>query len=193
MLPDLWLLRQPSVERIGTDYLFTRLAQTIAWCCANARSDAPMTSVRTPDLMPKLLCSNRDEAISDVGSSRGWRVRTEVPDTVSAIPNLRRGRLLIYFPDDELCDGAAEVESKGFYDTHNTPGWDTWVSYFEDDVDRRRRTNYLLAYVPPQLVEFAEIGIAVNPEECIAWLPDCDISLRAYLAPYLDHLPWWKT
>jgi hypothetical protein len=41
--------------------------------------------------------------------------------------SLLGGRLMVYFPDAALADGAAEVQSRGFFDVHNTPPWDTWI------------------------------------------------------------------
>jgi hypothetical protein len=96
------------------------------------------------------------------------------------MPILNGGRLLCYFPDADLCDGAAEQESNGFFDVYNTPPWDTWVGYFQDGLDPKGSyDNYLLAYVPEQLVSLAAGGILVNPEECIMWLEDADVRLRS--------------
>jgi hypothetical protein len=40
--------------------------------------------------------------------------------------DLTGGRLLAYFPDNNLACGVAEVESQGFFDTNNIPPYDTW-------------------------------------------------------------------
>jgi len=71
------------------------------------------------------------------------------------------GRLLVYVPEENLADGAAEVESNWFFDTENAPPWDSWVAY-------SNRT--LLSWVPARLVPLVQRGIDVNPEECIRWL-----------------------
>lgn len=88
--------------------------------------------------------------------------------------------MLIYFPDDDLADGAAEVESEGFFDINNAPPWDTWLAMVED-VGRRERNPYLLAWVPGELIHVAQRGIDVNPEECILWLDNCDVAMRRIL------------
>ena len=82
--------------------------------------------------------------------------------TVPTLVNVNEGggRLLIYFPSESLADGAAEVQSKGFFDYDNVPPWDTWVAYSD-------RT--LLSWIPAQLVPLVQRGIDVNPEECIRW------------------------
>jgi hypothetical protein len=90
------------------------------------------------------------------------------------------GRLLVYFPDDELADGAAETESEGFFDGHNAPPWDTWVAMVED-AGRSNRNPYLVAWVPKEFTAHAQRGIDVNPEKCICWLDDCDLAIKSLL------------
>jgi hypothetical protein len=89
------------------------------------------------------------------------------------------GRLLVYFPDADLADGAAEVQSRGFFDVHNVPPWDTWIALADDgaaaDVSYRQ---YVVTWVPSNLVTLAAAGIEVNPEECIAWLEDAAVHAR---------------
>ena len=96
------------------------------------------------------------------------------------MPDLDGGRLLCYFPDGDLCDGAAEQESDGFFDVYNTPPWDTWIGYFRDGLKPNDSyDSYLLAYVPEQLISLAANGISVNPEECIMWFEDTEVKLRS--------------
>jgi hypothetical protein len=105
-----------------------------------------------------------------------------VPDVVDSFPELRGGRLLVYFPDADLCDGAAEVGSNGFFDVFNAPPWDTWIAYFSDArPELCGYDSYLVAYVPAGLVETANNGIVVNPEECIQWLSNADVALGGRL------------
>ena len=93
--------------------------------------------------------------------------------------SIRGGRLLVYFPDADLSDGAAEVDSRGFFDVHNVPPWDTWIALGEDerqpDISYQQ---YLIAWVPPELLAIAQAGIDVNPEECIVWLEDANVGAR---------------
>ena len=51
------------------------------------------------------------------------------------------GRLLAYFPDENLACGVAEAETQGFFTVDNVPPWDTWVAYLHEDD----QTNYLVA------------------------------------------------
>lgn len=70
------------------------------------------------------------------------------------------GRLLLYRPSENLACGAAEVSSNGFFDLNNAPPWDIWIDFSE---------STLASWVPPALVDLAQMGIYVNPEGCIRW------------------------
>ena len=87
------------------------------------------------------------------------------------------GRLLVYFPNADLCDGAAEAASQGFFDVYNTPPWDTWVAFVTEPAERDiSYSEYLIAWVPPAFIELAAAGIMVNPEECTQWLDGSGVS-----------------
>jgi hypothetical protein len=58
---------------------------------------------------------------------RSRRLRASGRRNLSSITDLCGGRLVAYFPDDNLFDGAAEAESQGFFDVDNIPPYDTWV------------------------------------------------------------------
>lgn len=77
------------------------------------------------------------------------------------------GRLLLYFPDAELSDGAAETETGGFFDVENVPPWDTWIALFRDEDADVSFAECLIGWVPQEFVALAGRGIRVNPEECI--------------------------
>ena len=70
------------------------------------------------------------------------------------------GRLLLYAPSENLACGAAEASSNGFFDVNNVPPWDIWVDFSE---------GTLVSWVPPALLDVAQMGIYVNPEACIRW------------------------
>jgi hypothetical protein len=155
-----------------------RLSQTIFWCASRAANASPATALRTSELRPCLLEENRSSAVNTVVHARelfgGVDIRkAKIPAA------LGYGRLLVYFPNDDLACGAAEHETAGFFDVNNVPPWDTWVDFLEDEqpnVDSFD-TEYLVAWVPPELVSLADQGIAVNPEQCILWLSDTSVEL----------------
>ena len=159
-----------------------RLAQTIFWCTTRPDTTNPESCFRTPALRPSLFEENRFHMVDRVVRGReawgGEEIReAKIPDALGG------GRLLIYFPDSNLCCGAAEQQTDGFFDVDNVPPWDTWVLYWEDEeknVDSFAG-EYLIAWVPPAFVELANEGINVNPEECIKWLSDTSVEVARVL------------
>ena len=158
-----------------------RLAQTIFWCTPRADKANPAISLRTPELRPRLLEENRSSAVDTVAHARelygGADLRkTSLPDVLVG------GRLLIYFPNLDLSCGAAEQETAGFFDVNNVPPWDTWVAYLQDEYNADSfDTEYLIAWVPTELVSLANEGIDVNPEQCIMWLSETSVELARAL------------
>jgi hypothetical protein len=155
----------------GNDVPFTlRLAQTIVWCAARADPTDPRDSLRDERLRPRVLEADRESAVNALAGNRAWRVQGARP--VATADDLAGGRLLVYFPDDDLSDGAAEAETRGFFDVNNAPPWATWVGIFRDEENGG--SDYLISWVPASLVDIVERGIAVNPEECIRWPGEAD-------------------
>jgi hypothetical protein len=85
---------------------------------------------------------------------------------------------VVWLPDQSLSDGAAQLETNGYFDADNQPPWDAWVAWVSapaaKDLGLR---NMLIAWVPDDLVELVRAGVDANPEECLQWLQD-DGSLR---------------
>jgi hypothetical protein len=160
----------------GADPLWESIDQAVRWCAKNSNPKQPRLCFRREETRPRTLERDYFTAVSSVTNSphRFTRASTRSPRSLNG------GRLLVYFPDDDLADGAAEAESDGFFDVHNAPPWDTWVGIFEDSK-RQERNPYLLSWVPPAFVDRAQRGIDVNPEECILWLNDCDVVVRQLL------------
>jgi len=158
-----------------------RLAQTIFWCTLRADLSNPATSLRTPELRPRLLEENRPSAVENVANARELFGGVEIRN--ATIPeNLGGGRLLVYFPNNDLSCGAAEQQTEGFFDVNNVPPWDTWVAYIQDSRSIEfYDTEYLIAWVPREFMTLADEGIVVNPEECIQWLKDTPVESVAVL------------
>ena len=111
--------------------------------------------------------ANHAAIVSQVAESRSRALRKSGKDSNSQSPDLCGGRLLLYAPEDNLADGAAEYVSFGFFDADNVPPWDTWVTMFG---------KHLVSWVPPQLLRLAQEGLDVNPEQCIVWADDPSVS-----------------
>jgi len=91
--------------------------------------------------------------------------------------------LLVYFPDFELADGAAEAETDGFFDVNDTPPWDTWVALFSDPelTGAGSRAVYLVSWVPESLIAVVQRGLEVSMTDCIAWLENTNTGLATRL------------
>ncbi len=156
-----------------------RLAQTILWCASRVDIANPKDCLRTPELRPRVFERDRFSAVDFVVSERKLQGGIEFRD--AQLPKgLCGGSLFVYFPETNLCDGAAEIHTDGFLDVDNLPGWDTWVAFFEDEPETNYG-SYLIAWVPPEFVEIVSKGIDCNPEECIMWLADTDVSFAQKL------------
>lgn len=163
----LWNRRKPLTPEI----LRARVEETQRWCARELAAGAP-PSMRSDALTFEILHNGRAHAVASLGLDRSCALRRK-PVVETERPH--KGRFLVYFPDEQLACGAAEVATDGFFDVFNTPPWDTWVSWFNEDG------GYLLCWVPGPLVERVDEGIDVNPEECIRWIEDTDVGVKAAL------------
>jgi hypothetical protein len=128
------------------------------------RSSRLRSSALQPEIIP--LPSSDDDCfriVNIVLERRAQELRIQKNYPSIQFDGIGQGRLLLYVPRENLCDGAAEVASHGFFDVDNTPPWDTWTCFFE---------KYLVSWVPPQLLDLADKGVDVNPEQCIFWAPE---------------------
>jgi hypothetical protein len=154
-----------------------RLAETIAWCRKHNALTDPKSALRTESLYPGLLLETRADTVNSVLGYRSAWLHEPKPKPVTKDHQLLQGRLVCYFPDANLADGASEVASKGFFDLNNAPPWDTWVGLYRADLQDISRRVYLIAYVPKPFLEHAQSGIEVNAEACIVWLYDSDTPI----------------
>jgi hypothetical protein len=184
---------RPKHALVGDDRvqdLVGRLRETAIWCSQYLDPSAPQTCLRPARLAPATLTRSRHAAVGDVCQ---WRRQDTLGQPKHETRSPVRGRLLVYFPDAELSDGAAQVESREFFDVFNAPPWGTWVGYFEENSVDSDRSSYLLAWVPDEFIALAQAGIAVNPEECIIWLKDASVAIREIIATLDDKLRGWLT
>jgi hypothetical protein len=126
------------------------------------------TDLRTQALTPDVFSTNRRRMVESVTERRSQRLR-RYGVALSGRPQMN-GRLLGFEPDESLSDGAAEAASRGFFDSRNSPPWDLWVDLVVD-VNTK---ECLVSWVPEELVEIISKSVAVNPEECIFWLPQME-------------------
>jgi hypothetical protein len=166
-------LKQSEPDLSGSlDPLWERIRRTIAWCRPKVRLREPASCLRTVTTRPRHFEPTYFSTVRGVDACRYGVDERYVP-----AGSLEGGRLLVYFPDLELADGAAEFESEGYFDVNNAPPWDTWVAMVLDAVGTAT-SPYLVSWVPQEFLSSVQKGIDVNPEQCILWIEDADVQLR---------------
>jgi hypothetical protein len=152
------------------------ISETAIWCDSVADKTSPHKSLRSLPMQAMAFRQSRYNYIYDVHKLRYSYLysRNKLP---KAFPKslIQEGQLLVFFPDMNLADGAASVQTDGYFEGDNLPPWDTWIDYFEEPIfegEDRSVRKYLVAWVPPVFVEQVQEGIRVNPEKCIQWLED---------------------
>lgn len=159
----------------------SRQLEAIAWCNRVLRIGDPAGSLRTASLKPSLVTIEAANAGSwnyEVEDPRAevdhlCQKRASLLKAEQILPGRstdpsENGRILLFYPHETLCDGAAYESSKGFFDRWNIPPWDTWFWYARLPDQR----EVLYSWVPEEYEQLAEIGVSVNPEQCIQWLDE---------------------
>ncbi len=75
------------------------------------------------------------------------------------------GEILVFDIGNTLVDGAASVYTHGLFDDYNCPPIDTWIY-----MTNSSKGLLLFCWIPIQFVKLADMGVSVNPENCIDWL-----------------------
>lgn len=174
------------IEPLGLEPALSRLLasiiETIKYCNIVADPNAPNLCFRSLKIKPYAFYWSRFQFVRDV-----QRIRNAILSQRGVLPSYDsislpdEGCMLVYFPENNLADGAARVCSNGYFDDDNIPPWDTWIAYFEEPVRENGwmgDTQYLIAWVPKIFVETVDIGIWANPEKCIQWLDDTDVVFK---------------
>jgi hypothetical protein len=90
------------------------------------------------------------------------------------VRGLSGGRLLVCTGlDESVWDGAAQAESRGFFDINDLAPWATWICYVRpqgEDNGRTGQAPFLMSWVPPAFVTLVEDGVRVNPVGCMRCL-----------------------
>lgn len=161
---------EEAQETLKRGWLHRKITETKQWQNAMAMlkqirdSLGPMDrKLRSPELKPSFsLDVFGDNALwaKAVGEVTTRRSRLTAGIFTEERNTTVGGRLLLYAPSENLACGAAEASSNGFFDLNNVPPWDIWVDFSE---------GTLVSWVPPALLDVAQMGIYVNPEACIRW------------------------
>lgn len=154
--------------------LATRIAQTIAWCGKPSTYKLTDTPLRTYAIQARAFHQGGDDMVCDVGRQRQQALQWQSISDLEQYRDLAGGKLLLYFPQHDLEDGMAEIESQGYFDRHSTPPWDTWIAFGQ--VSTASSQMALLAYVPAKYVEVVEFCLGLHGGVCLRWLGDGDKS-----------------
>lgn len=172
---DIWQRGAPGLSGVDDELLCARIAEAVVWCDALGSSE----DLRSGALRPSLFHDGIDDLVRDLGRNRQRELHARKLPVRPALQVVAPGKFMLYFPDENLADGFAEAISGGFFDVDNVPAEDTWVSFFsEDGYPGQPTRRYLLCYVPELLIDAADAGIDGNPESCIIWLEQSDVSIR---------------
>ena len=160
---------------------FVRLREAVEWAVDHSQGTDPRRSLRTHHLSPQLLTADRACEVRAVSCYRTTSLGKRPHRAVRDPTDLKDGRLVAFFPDAQLADGAAEAETQGYFDLHNTPPWDTWVGLFRADRHASGFEMYLVAYVPHRFVALAGGGGDICPDGSLMWLVETDVPLAREL------------
>jgi hypothetical protein len=154
------------------DELRRRVVEVDAWAHRRWRADDLAHSTRAPVLSPARPGADASlvtaATVEEVARRRAAMLLTEPPSDREV-----RGRLLAFDREMSLSDGAAAVESRGFFDDDNTPPWDCWLVFVVDKPRSPGRwspfDSYVLCWIPASLVDVVTRAAQVNPEDCLRW------------------------
>ncbi|MBF5045658.1 hypothetical protein FGE12_24845 [Aggregicoccus sp. 17bor-14] len=160
----------------------TRLAETIAWCAPRAVAARAGETTRTKALMPPLFAQDENtqldlllgspqcslEAVDFIAARRREALELSNAPT-PPLRELAGGRVFATDFDTDLC-GAAIVQSNGFLDDLDIPGWDTWFAH-----EVRGRYGIVYGWVPPALLTLADRGFNVIPVNTVWWVKAEDL------------------
>jgi hypothetical protein len=144
-----------------------RLAETIAWCQHVAVPEQLGASLRTAALAPPPAMP-WPETVRAVAEARllclgrSWR---------RSLDPLGGGQLLIYYPTPPHSRGAAQRASRGYLDDRDTPPWDTWVAYVEEQAQ-----SYLVAWAPAEAMPLI-VPALKTARVSLGWLEGSDVKL----------------
>jgi len=186
-----------------------RLAETVAWCSQQdykvlrTPELLPQAGRSQSGIEPLWHCEGLEQRtllVHQLGNRRAARLDELglVPDVPAS--DLTGGRLLLFEPEWASGDGTARLYSDSFFDEYQAPPWDTWVFYFDDGDAGRHRVHrhwedewilrrkvlpaafasYLVAWVPPPLVQAVDWACDISGRKSAEWLEnvDCDLSIR---------------
>jgi len=140
-----------------------RLAETMTWCMPRIDFEQPATCFRSKEL-------EIDDAALDYKS-----IETEAPKVIarreallqgqSLVPIQNNGRILIFFFDNCLYEGAVAAETRRYIGGNEFPPWDTWIC-----TAGQRNNRFLVSWVPEAFVDEVNAGFLVMTIPWLTWV-----------------------
>jgi hypothetical protein len=153
-----------------------RMLETISWCVPRFQRQNPAQSLRTLPIPDEPLTPNLDTLHVFAQTIFQKRAIAYRGSNQTAITGLGGGRLLLIFLNWCIVGSPHMEESGGFLDTYDLPPWDTWLYYgHEVGVPHNNQKtfqdiDYLLAWVPAQVVEDISLIVREQDTPNLAWL-----------------------
>jgi len=148
------------------------LNETIIWCTYKANYLQAEESTRTIDVssVSRMGYGNsntedRQEIVNEVCEARRRLLAADGLIVTKDKQDLAGGKILIYEIDNTDSCGLSPVESNGYIDGDDMPGWDTWFHFLQHPT----RGDCILSWVPPSFIVLTMDAIDVNPFDCISF------------------------
>lgn len=151
--------------------------------------------------------------VEAVVRARADVLRAENWYPLAAASHLNGGTLIAYYPMVGFDDGTPAFASDGFFDVADAPPFETWLGLASGDSGRQYSPSgnwregalqqheqwsgtytddYLIAYVPPDLIDLVSAGIKVNFIDGINWLHNLNTSFTRLLFAANIITPAWS-
>lgn len=145
------------------------LTGAMSWLERRSQESTIQLTYRSPELAPHrdivedLPLSEIERTVRNVVDRR-HKLLTAGGKTIKDWDSvLGHGRLIAFYPQQTLFDGAAALETDGLIDANNVPPWDLWACFVDD---------FLVSFIPDALVASFNCAVIVNPEQSLLWLTD---------------------
>jgi hypothetical protein len=170
-LDGLFVLTKNFKQRTDFDIdLFKqRLQETIAWCLNHFSLEDCKNSLRTPPIPPQYKGLFYDDDFKDFAPIVFHKKQAEfrrLEKQFQRDSSLEGGRLMLFF-NTTTCDGIAPLDTEGLLDACDVPAWDTWVWFGKVNT-----VEYIIAWIPPEMLIGVDNAIRSNAVECIMWLDE---------------------
>lgn len=160
------------------------VASARAWAAYQAPSAWRERNYRTSELQPpydynaifspgefRRSIAIATEFIASVIANRADLVLASSRVTSLEPSDVASGRLLRHNLGETTCTAVPKILTDGFFDSYDIPAWDTWIAFVHDiEFGSNSSVDYLVSWIPPQLVEQVDEAVRTSFEENLLWL-----------------------